>query len=86
MQSDHLYAVVKDFAHIEADMKNGGNDKVYFKQIATAEHVFANGNIATITGPDRSVWVWNHDELEIDVDADEDPSFDLGTTQFVIQS
>ena len=85
MQSDHLYAVVKDFEQINADMKNGGNDKVYFRQIATAEHVFANGNIATLTGPERSIWVWNHDQLEIDVNANENPSQDLRNTEFVVQ-
>ena len=85
MVSDHLHAVVKGFEHVEAESKNGGNDRVYFRDVVSADHLFAAASIATVTGPSRSVWARNFDELEVDTEDGDEPSLDLRTTDFNIQ-
>ena len=85
MRSDTLYAVAKDFEHAEARFDNGGFDQVHFRDLTAPEHVFANGNIATVTGPGRSVWAWDMEKLELEEAAGAvSPSYDLRTTDFDI--
>ncbi len=84
MQPDHLHAVMKDFEHIEADSTNGGYDKIYFRHLVAGEHVFANANITTATGPQRSVWAWNFDALDLEQRDGNDPSFDLRTANSIV--
>ncbi len=85
LQSDRLYAVVKDFEQVDVKFDNGGHDTVHFNELAAPEHVFANASIATVTGPDRSVWAWDMEKLELNELANSvGPSYDLRTTGFDI--
>ena len=83
MVSDHLFAVAKGFEQVNAESKNGGTDRVYFRELATAEHVFASTNLATLTGSGRSVWAKSFHEVELELD-DEEPSLDLRTADFLL--
>jgi len=79
MVADHLHAVVKGFEHIEAEAKNGGNDRAYFREVVSADHLFASAAIATVTGPSRSVWASNFDDVDVE---GEDSSDDLREIDF----
>ena len=84
MVSDHLFAVAKGFEQVNAESKNGGLDRVYFREIVTAEHIFASANMATVTGSTRSVWARSFHEVELEID-DEDPSLDLKQADFQLK-
>ena len=86
MQSIHHTSRVQGFEHTKAESIYGGDDKVYFRDIVSADEVFAIANYASINGHQRSVSVRDFDSLETEVKKDESPSFDLRVTNFAIKS
>ena len=86
MQSIHHTSRVQGFEHTKAESIYGGDDKVYFRDIVSADEVFAIANYASINGHQRSASARDFDSLETEVKKDESPSFDLRVTNFAIKS
>lgn len=86
MVSSHLYAVVKGFEETNAVAENGGNDKAYVRQLVTADRLFAQANIAAITGPTRNTHIRGFDSVDVKHLAGETPTRDVSTVDYLLST